>query len=187
MRLLISRSIDGDLSKDETALLTAHLSGCRECQSVSEAYTLQKELVASSYSERPLPIEITVAICSYAENRKAHPARIPWYSLAGTCAVVLLAFALIFKDTRPFEKGDAVSPIIWESSQTSAMGMPLSSLVYYEQFAGATVHSQFVKIVPRTSYASSGTDQQIALASYYSSPLFSDGLSAASYANEEIQ
>jgi hypothetical protein len=174
MPLLISRSLDGDLGIDESTGMMSHLAVCEKCRRFMKSYSMQKELVAASFSEMPLPVEAVTSMI--ARNRRKtsltsllfHP-----YGLAGTGVSFLAAIAVVFFQLQP-QRPVAMPPsILLESTDPSTMCIPFSSIVYYEEYAGNAVHSQFVKVAPQRSHFAAATAQQVA-ASYYESPLLGD-------------
>ncbi len=174
MPLLISRLLDGDLKSDEAAAVTSHLAVCEKCRCVMKSYSMQKELIAASFSEMPLPVEAVTSMI--ARNRRKtsvtsllfHP-----YGLVGTGVSLLAAIAVVFFQLYP-QQSVAVPPsVLLESTDPSTMCIPFSSIVYYEEYAGNAVHSQFVKVAPQRSHFAAATAQQV-VTSYYESPLLGD-------------
>ncbi|HEX3019804.1 MAG TPA: zf-HC2 domain-containing protein [Chitinispirillaceae bacterium] len=174
IRLLISRSLDGDLSAEETAEMTIHTLNCSRCNNLLKNYSTLKKLVASSFSEQPLPADIASSIIATSEKRKKQKAWSLAWLISSAALISICLFGL--KMIQSFKKNSNSITVVWESRYPTSMSMPLSSLIYYEQFASEAIHSQFVSISPQ--YQSSGTltDQQT-ISTYYNSPLFADGLS----------
>jgi hypothetical protein len=173
--MMISRLLDGDLSHDEAAQITAHLGVCTLCKKLLDAYKMQKELVGASFSDKPLPLEIVASL--FSGDRRSNWLRMPYFSrfISAAAIVVLCAVAsgiYLMKNVRASPA--APLAVILESTHPATMCVPFSSLIYYEEYAGAAVHSQFVKMSPQRALYSSTEAQQLAAASYYESPLFRD-------------
>ncbi|MBN1757509.1 MAG: zf-HC2 domain-containing protein [Chitinispirillaceae bacterium] len=178
---IISRFVDGDLTADEAREAAAHIEVCRECSRIRNGYLQQKELVAMSFSDRPLPASLLpVRIVSGAPKNSIRVVRF------GFACVFVLLCAIGIRIFYHNSRSDLTLPtVILESSFPSTMSSPLSALVYYEEIAGTTVHSQFVKLTSRRETSQMVTDREYIVASYYESPLFHDNrLVIEEYAGE---
>lgn len=173
---LISRYIDGDLTSAESRMVTSHLAECGKCHRLYESFILQKELVTSSFSEQPLPVAILPMLSRKREN--AYVTRFaPFlrYGLAVSVLIILSGISIFHLLRNSTSREITLQPrIILESTTPSSMASPLSALVYYDEFAGNTVHSQFIRFSPQQSSAGSISSRERILRSGYDSPLFYD-------------
>ncbi len=172
---MISRSLDGDLGPYEAEEMASHLAGCDGCRRVLEHYTVQRDLVSASFSDRPVPVGVTASLALLTEvkndGRRLCFSRL---MIAGACLTVLVALGATLYFYRAPQPEQLSSLVIFEGGDPSSMSYPLGSLVYYEEFAGQGVCSQFVKIAPQPTEAADRTDQQAVRAVFYNSPLFDD-------------
>lgn len=177
--LLISRLLDGDLSVDTAAELASHLAVCKKCRRVENSYSAHRKLVAASFSDRPLPVDAMTALIARNRRKNTVPRFFACrFGLAGTGFTLMAAAAAVFFLSPP-QRTAAVPPsFLLESFHPSTMCIPLSSLIYYEEFAGRAVHSQFVRVAPRrANFGTSALRQTVA--SYYESPLLGDNAAVA--------
>jgi hypothetical protein len=173
--MMISRLLDGDLSNDESAELTAHLDACVQCKKLLHVYQMQTELVSASFGDKALPVDIVARLFAAPGRQGILRAPrffrfIPVVSIVVFCAIFSGTNLLTTVHTAPV----APLSVILESTHPSTMCVPFSSLIYYEEYSGAAVHSQFVKMSPQRAGFTSTEAQQFAAASFYESPLFGD-------------
>jgi|GEM_PF-2191228 len=183
--LLISRWIDHDLGADETVELASHLSGCEKCLRVWKGYTAQKEIIDASFSEKPLPIEGFAMITQARKKRISLARSFSRYGFAGISGVVLGALVVAVGILFPQQHLQSVARpgVLLECTNSAAMCLPFSSIVYYEDFAGSAVHSQFVRVAPQRTVESEATiASRISSAARYESPLLGDNAGTVSTA-----
>lgn len=183
--LLISRWIDHDLCADETVELASHLSGCDKCLKVWKGYTAQKELIDASFSEKPLTVEGFAMITSARKKRIGAARFFSRYGFVGISGVVLGSLVVAMGMFFPLQHSQSVAHpgVLLECTNTAAMCLPFSSIVYYEDFAGSAVHSQFVRVAPQRTVESEATIvSRISSAARYESPLLGDNAVAVSRA-----
>jgi len=173
--LLISRWIDHDLGADETVELASHLSGCEKCLRVWKGYTAQKEIIEASFS---MITQARKKLISLARSFSR-------YGFAGISGVVLGALVVAVGILFPQQHLQSVARpgVLLECTNSAAMCLPFSSIVYYEDFAGSAVHSQFVRVAPQRTVESEATiASRISSAARYESPLLGDNAGTVSTA-----
>jgi hypothetical protein len=168
-RLLISRYIDGNVNQAERLDAKRHLAYCLDCKLAFDKYVSIKMALQKNYSYQA----IDPAIKHTWQKKTVKPRAIRWkFKIAAMIALgcALLSAFIIISDLRQKNK----IPVVIETESSRILNTPLGSLVYYEEFAGKVVHSQYCKI--RTSgYAQ--LQDSISAKHYngsYESPLFCD-------------
>ena len=189
--IMISRLVDGELSRNEMQILQMHFQACIKCARIHEHYRRQKELVSCCFSEQPLPATAYGVLRDNSE-KKTGPLAVPvWaYGLAAM-AVILIAVVSVRVDQEgpgAAVSGSLTAPpaYILESYAPSTMSQPLSSLVYYEELAGRAVLSQFVQLTPRVSSENPTTTRQYILSSFHESQLFYDNTLKVRHSGEQL-
>lgn len=179
MSAMISRFVDRDLTVDEARDVSSHIDSCKKCSRIHESYLLQKDLIAASFSNRPLPVSIlSILPVANKHHRNVRLTRFIQFGFAGSFVVLCIVVLVLFHPAyHPSRTALAPPVVILESIVPSTMSSPLSALVYYEELAGKTIHSQFVKITSRQRTSQTTTNRQYLYASYYESPLFHDNMS----------
>lgn len=170
-REIISRFIDDDLDESQAALVKTHLESCPLCKSTEEKYRTIKDLLDSSFSEKPLPLSV---IEKTVEINRRSPVRSRRFLMstgfiraAGVSVVLCIALAL----TVPFHKSNSRSSVVFlENGNLENVCAPLSSIVYYEELSGIVVQSQFVKLSQSTVSDKKLVSEGVS----YKSPLFND-------------
>jgi Putative zinc-finger len=174
----ISRYIDNDLDDSERRWLESHMALCEECTRVYTGYTAMKNLVRNSYAGHiPEMTGNRLAESNAAKPAKQYPFSV-WNVGTRLAAMILLGVSLytgifIFLPGKP----DDHAPLVIESESCPIMNSPLGALVYYEELAGKTVHTQYlqdIKEYKASSLSETSTDDRRIFG--YQSPLFCDSL-----------
>jgi hypothetical protein len=175
----ISRYIDNDLDDSERRWLESHMALCEECTRVYTGYTAMKNLVRNSYAGH-IP-EMTGSRLAESKAAKRYPFSV-WNEGTRLAAMILLGVSLymgifIFLSGKP----DVHAPLVIESESCLMMNTPLGALVYYEELAGKTVHTQYlqdIKEYKASSLSETNTDDRRIFG--YQSPLFCDSINYSS-------
>lgn len=107
-RELISGFVDGELSHDERARMSAHLATCAECREILESYRLIGSRIRSMPAVPP-PDHLIDAI--FAETIDAQPRRLFFvtsrlgYSLAAVAAVMLIFVVGVYLIVGGYQRG----------------------------------------------------------------------------------
>jgi predicted anti-sigma-YlaC factor YlaD len=172
-RLLISRALDNDLDPTELLNMNNHIARCAKCRQVKEDYSLLQVLVApNNAGTMVVPVETVYVRDHRALSHASWKNIATWKSgLAGACAAILVTLVLLQIPGYRL-KIDSRPVCLLENSSVATMAMPLASIVYYEEFAGRSVHSQFVSLTPRSGDHDALQKNNV----FYESPLFNDSL-----------
>jgi hypothetical protein len=177
--LLISRYIDNDLDHEESCQLQQHIASCGACRTTLDNYVKMKKLVCTSF----LPAEDFSVAVRAGKPSPAPVRRLRWeLRLAALLAVAVTLVAGF--SMRILYAPEIHAHAVVNSDNSSVMNAPLGSLVYYQEFAGDGVHSQFVNV--RTSPVTD-IDQETETWTQdasYESPLFGDDITTDQYASE---
>jgi anti-sigma factor RsiW len=165
--LLISRYIDNDLEHDESCLLQRHLNTCGACRTTLDNYVKMKKLVCTSF----LPAEV-FAVASRAGKPMIAPGQRLRWDLRLAALLALAATIVAGFSAHSLKAPEIQARAVVTSDSSSVMNAPLGSLVYYQEFAGDAVHSQFVNI---SASPVTETDQESEIWTY-ESPLFKDDI-----------
>lgn len=186
MSFQISRYIDGDCSSDETHELETHLSHCEQCKQTYQTFKLQKELIAASFSDKPLPESVAAMVQQGSAGKKyGHYYPILRYGIVSMVLVLVGITWIGLQLHRGSSSESVLSPIvILESTGPGTMSSPLSSLAYYEELAGDYIHSQFITISPINNTVNTNNEEEgVSTTSYYESPIFYDDLNSVQVMN----
>jgi len=168
-RLLISRFLDNDCNESERLLLETHLATCLECKRVLDHYRAIKNLVCESFAVSVAAMERGKRSKPRENKTVAFPAFSWSWRLAAIITIIVLGVGMhsMMDTKRSF-------PTVIENESYSMMNTPLGTLVYYEELAGKTVHSQFTRIKSNTHSSFEKASTNIDWISEYKSPLFRD-------------
>jgi anti-sigma factor RsiW len=171
----ISRYIDNDLDDSERRWFEAHMWLCEECTRVYTSYAAMKKLIKNSYIGL-VPDAIGVRLEKpLSVKRKSFPSWNSGIRLAAmfVIGISLCAGIIVFSLARR----NVAAPMVIGSESGAVMNSPLGALVYYEELAGAAVHTQYLQHVKENAGAPL---EDISVAtrriSGYKSPLFYDSL-----------
>ena len=171
--LMISRYIDNDLDHDESCLLQRHLSACGACGTTLDNFVKMKKLVCTGFS----PAE-DFAVFDRAGKPSAAPVQRLRWGLRLAALLALAAAIITGFSAHVLKAPEIQARAMVTSDSSSVMNAPLGSLVYYQEFAGDAVHSQFVNI---SSSPVTETDQESeswTRDASYESPLFRDDMTS---------
>lgn len=177
--LLISRYIDNDLDNEESGALQRHIAACGACRTTLDDYVKIKKLVCTSF----VPAEDHAA-----GVRSVKPADKPiWRMRWDLKLAALLAFAVAL--IAGFSVRIMQSPEIQAHAEINAasplvMNAPMGSLVYYQEFSGDQVHSQFVNVTTSPVTDIGQETEAWARDMSYDSPLFGDAITTDAYTSE---
>jgi hypothetical protein len=169
---MISRSMDNDLRTDEQAVLQSHLNECPVCRRAAEQYGQLQHLLNDTCA---LPSKAVV---------HARPLVVPGVKLTSRqsgrfralrlAAAFVLTLTLLGGLTMLNRRTAAPLPVVLDKQSAAVMNTPLGSLVYYEEFAGQTVHTQFTSL--ESGSIGAGDEMTLAQSDFggYESPLFDD-------------
>jgi hypothetical protein len=169
---LISRYIDNDLEPAAHRSVEAHLASCRDCKKLLNDYAALKHLVVESYTR--IDARVQKPAHEYAYDGK--PLRFPvWNSGFKLAAMLTLTCSLAAAFFIHTSSKKALSlPSIIERDSRMVMNTPLGALVYYEEWAGKTVHAQYGGITESSSSLNEETGVCKETITSYKSPLFCD-------------
>lgn len=180
----ISRYIDGDLDEYSTTQLFLHIAHCSHCKTVYQNFTNQRTVLEACYSELDLPkvIKYRKPLLSFLPTHLWHPFHL-LHPFMRICLISLVIFPVSIVLINLYNHTKRPSPkrlaTIWESANPNTMASPLSALVYYEEFSGQAIHSQFVRLTS-SKISTEGDSLQYTWATYYESPLFNDPMTSRS-------
>ncbi|MGB7567092.1 MAG: zf-HC2 domain-containing protein [Chitinivibrionales bacterium] len=171
--LMISRYIDNDLDHEESCLLQRHIGVCDTCRTTLDNYVKMKKLVCTSF----LPARNFAFTVRAGRPSTSALLRQRWdLKLAALLAVAITLVAGF--SARILNVPETQDHAMITISSSSVMNAPLGSLVYYQDFAGNDVHSQFVNMssspVTDVDQETDAWDQNAS----YESPLFRDNLTS---------
>jgi hypothetical protein len=168
----ISRYIDNDLDESGRKSVENNVASCQRCQEVIDSYVLMKKLISECYA-------FSRDEAGAGVQRRIHTGSsryFPVWSLGIRIAAVIVLAVLFFTGfyLYAYSKRNQQMPVVMEGESRSVLNTPLCALVYYEELAGKTIHSQYARIHdnPVSSY-DNATSEWIS-SSCYKSPLFYD-------------
>jgi anti-sigma factor RsiW len=163
--LMISRYIDNDLDHDESCLLQQHIFACGTCRTTLDNYIKMKKLVCTSFLTAG---DSAVAVRAGKPVQRWELRLAALLALAATIAAGFSAHVLKVPELR--------AHAVINASNSSVMNAPMGSLVYYQEFAGDAVHSQFVNISTSPVTETDQESEAWTLDASYESPLFRDDI-----------
>jgi anti-sigma factor RsiW len=174
--LLVSRYIDNDLDRDESRLLQQHIGVCGACRATLDDFVKMKRLVCTSFS----PAEDFTMAAGAGKPIPAPVQRLRWdLRLA---ALLVLASTIVAGFSAHILKAPEIQAhAVVTSDNSSVMNAPLGSLVYYQEFAGNEVHSQFVNVRSSPVIDIDQETETLTQDASYQSPLFSDDITTDQY------
>jgi hypothetical protein len=166
-KMLISRFLDGDLSETECVQVEAHCASCDQCRRVRGGYRAIGEALRAG--------GIEMGACVQGSSPQRRIVRVPLWSTGAKWAALFAAtvalFTVIYLSATSSQQG---TPIVIETESARIMNSPLGTLVYYEELAGKTVHSQFTRIATAEGSGYDESNTALKRISGYNSPLFRD-------------
>jgi hypothetical protein len=170
-RLSISRLIDNDLSHDESEQLKEHIFVCKRCNAIYKEYLTDRNVVNDVFDSESAPFIPVKKVIVQKRFQLSDVISRPLFSAVGFTLLVLIAARVTIIE-KPFSSAFS-KPVLIQSS-ASIMNTPLGSLAYYEDFAGKTVHSQFITLSDKPAQViDKNTYNQLRYITY-TSPLFYD-------------
>jgi hypothetical protein len=173
-KMSISRLIDNDLLHDESEQLKRHIQVCKRCDAIYKEYLADENIIIAAFDSESAPAMPVRNVIIHRKFRlfdiRLKPVfPVGAFALLGIVAIAAAWVAIIGKAfTSSYSK-----PTFIQSS-ASIMNTPLGSLAYYEDFAGKTVHSQFITLSDKPTEVFDKSNYNQLRYITYSSPLFYD-------------
>jgi hypothetical protein len=165
----ISRLVDNDLTDDERRSVEAHLESCGDCRRVRDAYTAIGIALTND-------IPSVIGTTSVTAPPPAHARFTSWSGVVKLAAMFVGAVALWTIFRHYSTASVTVAPRVFETGSARMMNTPLAAVIYYEEIAGTSVHSQFTPITTSGMPTGNASGVSAKLISGYNSPLFCDSL-----------